>query len=601
MAICLHCLDMRDFHSYLRDTPFLDSLRSNAVFIPLSRALGHHSVDSLNAEKTGGLKAKAGVGQYAATKRALKAFADSLRDEVNEYGVRVNQHLSWSDCESHVSTAVSDGAEDLRAREAPPAVGCGGGRSVRAESADKRGGERNRGAPHVQSPPRVTTLNTPGSTKQPKKIAFFGHFGVDNFGDESTLQAVLCHLRRVVPNAEFNCICTDPSTAAMTYDIAAVPFRAPVGEYTDERLKQLSELRVKGLISPQEYQQKRAEILRTLHSPLARLARRLVGDLHEPWQWVESIRTLWGTDALIVPGTGVLTDAVSLYFWGPYDLFRWSIAARLCRCKILFVSVGAGPLYSRAGRFFVKTALPLADFRSYRDESSLRYLEGIGFRAGNDPVYPDLAFSLPESLIPRGHDGEGRRPVVGLGLMEYAGTISLERPDTSVYSAYLEALVEFTEWLLAHEYDVRLLIGDRVDTHVKQEFKSLLKKRSVMYGEERIIDEPIASVDDLLKQVAATDVVVATRFHNVLLALLLNKPVIAISFHHKCTSLMSQMGLSEYCQDINRLSSVRLIEQFSQLRQSSDGVKRMITEKVRACRDALDEQYAVILSEICSE
>ena len=24
IAICLHCLDMRDFHSHMRDTPFLD-------------------------------------------------------------------------------------------------------------------------------------------------------------------------------------------------------------------------------------------------------------------------------------------------------------------------------------------------------------------------------------------------------------------------------------------------------------------------------------------------------------------------------------------------------------------------------------------------
>jgi len=36
-----------------------------------------------------GLTAKAGVGQYAATKHALKAIADSLRDEVNIFGVRV--------------------------------------------------------------------------------------------------------------------------------------------------------------------------------------------------------------------------------------------------------------------------------------------------------------------------------------------------------------------------------------------------------------------------------------------------------------------------------------------------------------------------------
>lgn len=36
-----------------------------------------------------GLNAGANVGQYAATKHALKAIADSLRDEINSYGVRV--------------------------------------------------------------------------------------------------------------------------------------------------------------------------------------------------------------------------------------------------------------------------------------------------------------------------------------------------------------------------------------------------------------------------------------------------------------------------------------------------------------------------------
>jgi len=36
-----------------------------------------------------GLDAKAGVSQYAATKHALKAIADSLREEVNREGIRV--------------------------------------------------------------------------------------------------------------------------------------------------------------------------------------------------------------------------------------------------------------------------------------------------------------------------------------------------------------------------------------------------------------------------------------------------------------------------------------------------------------------------------
>lgn len=53
IAICLHSLDMRDFYSPLRHTPFLDSLRERAVFCPDSRAQGHNQHDSLNAELTG--------------------------------------------------------------------------------------------------------------------------------------------------------------------------------------------------------------------------------------------------------------------------------------------------------------------------------------------------------------------------------------------------------------------------------------------------------------------------------------------------------------------------------------------------------------------
>jgi len=53
IAICLHSLDMRDFHSHLRTTPFLDEMRKKSVFIPMGRGQGHHRLDSLNAEITG--------------------------------------------------------------------------------------------------------------------------------------------------------------------------------------------------------------------------------------------------------------------------------------------------------------------------------------------------------------------------------------------------------------------------------------------------------------------------------------------------------------------------------------------------------------------
>jgi len=298
------------------------------------------------------------------------------------------------------------------------------------------------------------------------------------------------------------------------------------------------------------------------------------------------------TDMLIIPGTGLLTDAYGLLSWGPYNMFKWSLIAKICRCKLLFVSVGAGPIYGALGRCFVKSVLSLADFRSYRDKSTMQYLKGIGLRTHTDRVYPDLVFSLPEAAIPNEDTKKSRRSVVGLGLMAYAAIAP--RLSNEVYLTYLENLVRVVRWLLAHEYDVRLLSGDLGDMRARREFRDLLRERLSVRDEGRIIDEPVFSVENLLSQIAATDIVVATRFHNVLLALLCNKPVISISFHHKCESLMSAMGLSGYCLDINDLTVDSLIEKFCDVETNVSKLKPLIREKVGEFRKALDEQYKFI-------
>ena len=57
------------------------------------------------------------------------------------------------------------------------------------------------------------------------------------------------------------------------------------------------------------------------------------------------------------------------------------------------------------------------------------------------------------------------------------------------------------------------------------------------------------------------------------MAMLLHKPVIAISFHHKVSSLMAQMALSEYCHDIHQMDADRLIAQFQKLEKQRSGRK----------------------------
>jgi polysaccharide pyruvyl transferase WcaK-like protein len=405
--------------------------------------------------------------------------------------------------------------------------------------------------------------------KRPKKIVFFGHFDSSNFGNESTLQAILHHLKRFQPDAEVTCISTGPEAVTATHHIKAIPIADRFFASWNPR------------------------------DPLSRVLRRICIALPtEAYLWVKGLISLRGTDMLIIPGTGLLTDAYGVMSWGPYSLLRWSLIAKLCRCKLLLVSVGAGPIYGALGRWFVKSILSLADFRSYRDDSTMQYLAGIGFSKENDRVYPDLAFSLPEVVVPHQETERSPRSVIGLGVMDYAGKYSVANPSDTIYLEYLENLATFVKWLLAYEYDIRLLSGDLGDMRAKQEFRDLLKEGLAVYSEEHIIDEPICSVEDLLSQIVATDVVVATRFHNILLALLCGKPVISISFHHKCESLMRAMGLSQYCLNINDLKADQLIKVLRDLKENHSEIKSAIREKAGEFREALNEQYQIIFNEM---
>jgi polysaccharide pyruvyl transferase WcaK-like protein len=406
----------------------------------------------------------------------------------------------------------------------------------------------------------------PGTRRAQPKIILFGHFGGLNTGNEGTLIAILTRLRSLYPAGEFCCICTGPQSVTLRHGIDAVPISTRSVRIWDRR--------------------------RPLHIRLATFPVAVAAEIGE---WLRAFRTLEGSTMLIVPGGGMLTDAYGVQGWGPYNITKWSVAAKLRGCKVFLVSVGAGPIYTRPGRLFVRSALALADYKSLRDRASLLYLESIGFRGSDARVYPDLVFSLlPHDFLSPdvGSEQSGRR-IVGVGLMRYQGRYSAKYPSAETVSEYFNVLSTFVEWLLARDYDVRLLLGD-ADPEVVEDFTSLLRERVEPYSPERVSYRPAETVGQILSALAATDVVVATRFHNVLMAVLLNKPVLAISHHHKCESLMSEMGLSEYSQDIHHMDAPKLIRQFQDLERDRTEVKERIRERVEAHQEALDEQYAAL-------
>jgi polysaccharide pyruvyl transferase WcaK-like protein len=424
-------------------------------------------------------------------------------------------------------------------------------------------------APDVSSKNSESASSKMTADPTRKTVALFGMFGVGNLGNECTLQAIVANLRRFVPDAQVRCICGVPSETAQSYNLPAFAIR-------DMSLPPLD-------------------------SRILRLLRKLVlGIFIELGRWVKVIKNLAGTDMLVMTGTGMLADVGISAFGLHYDILRWSIAAKLCRCKLVFVSVGAGPIRHPLSRFFVKAALKLADYRSYRDIFSKSYVEGMGIAGERDAVYPDLAFSLPAGSVPNSRAGDKRRPVIGIGLITYdtSRTASSEGVET-IYRDYVAKVATFVRWSIEHDYTVRILIGDVVyDSRVRQDLREFLENSGVRYEAGQIIDEPARSVDELLSQLAGTDIVVASRFHNVLLALMLRKPVVAISFHEKVDSLMSAMGMTEFCQDIENVDVEKLIDQVTALEKNEESIKCRLEQQSDLYRSKLEEQYEYIFKEL---
>jgi polysaccharide pyruvyl transferase WcaK-like protein len=400
-------------------------------------------------------------------------------------------------------------------------------------------------------------------------IVFYGHFGVGNLGNDTTLEAALYHTKRLYPTATITCVCRGPRVIAARFGVAALPV-------------DVSEDRTPGESAQPE------------PNKVVRLLTRAVDELDF---WVR--RTLWfrTVDHFIVVGTGALYDGTAPPWNMPYDLFKWCRAAKLGGAKVSFMSVGAGPINHPASRALMLNALRGAAYRSYRDGASFAYLQSIGFDTKADQLYPDVVFSLPipaDCTAPPNLEQPQR---IGLGVIGYYGPSHDTVGGKPIYQAYVGKLKEFVQWLLAQGYSVRLLTGDlENDRQPADELLAFVRSQGLSEWQTRIIAEPIATVDDLSRQIAQTDLVIASRFHNLIGALMLGRPVISVGFHAKNDALMAEMGLQAYCQHIEQLDVARLITQFQTLLTELKPTAQRIQQKNTQYRQLLAEQYACVLS-----
>lgn len=393
-------------------------------------------------------------------------------------------------------------------------------------------------------------------------IALFGLFGCNNLGNEATLAATLHALRQRLPDVHLVLVSDPPPPEA------AIP--APPRHLVHDPLPVAQWV---ARVRPYRFQ--------AWVRPLAVL-------LSEPFRAHIAKSQARGIDQLLIAGTGIADDFYQGPFDVPIDLLRWCQAVRRVGGKVRFLSVGAGPVSHWLSVRWFRQALRAADYRSYREVSSHRFALQVGIDAKDDPVLPDMVFSLPVA------DYLARRPlqwppqVIGLGVMAYRGWNVDDASGEQIYATYLDKLTRLARTLLSKGYHLRLLTGARgSDPATVTDLLATLSADECT----RVTANPIQSYQDVLAEIAATDLVIATRFHNVLKALLLERPVISIEYGHKNTDLMRDMGWLDYCHTVETFDPDAVLAQVDQLAALPEAPVAGIRARVAEYRQQLERQY----------
>jgi polysaccharide pyruvyl transferase WcaK-like protein len=398
------------------------------------------------------------------------------------------------------------------------------------------------------------------------RIGLLGLFGIGNFGNDASLEAMLNFLRRVRPDAELICICGHPGNVERDFAIATVPLRLPPPSSTSFRI-------------------------------FDRILFKLPRALH---MWMCSIRELRQFDALIIPGTGILDDFGERPQGVPLSLFCWCLAARCRGTRAAFVSIGAGPIHNRVSRWLMKSAARMASYRSYRDEVSRSFMVRIGADGPKAQVFPDIAFKLPVSKGSLRPPGEDQVLTIGVGVMGYYGWYGTSSQAQEIYSTYIDKITRFVVWLLDLGHRVRVIMGEDSDWPAVCDLMRRANSERPSLPNGRIVADTASSIHDVMAQIADADIVVATRYHNVVCALMLGKPTISIGYAKKNDALLAEMKLREFCQHIEQLDVDLLVDQFTRLLSDQARHESNIRQANMVFQERLREQDALLVSRLLS-
>jgi polysaccharide pyruvyl transferase WcaK-like protein len=413
------------------------------------------------------------------------------------------------------------------------------------------------------------------------KIGLLDHMGYGNLGDAATQEALIANIKRRLPEAVIIGFSLNPEDTRKRHNVSCYsitwwhpdPQSSDVGSTSDRN----PGFQLKSIVKkiPVFY-------------PAAKHVWHFV---HELTHLGRSFRILRTLDSLIIAGGGQLSELWRGPWSHPYNVLKFCVLAKFANTKLLFLNVGAGPLNHPLSKLFARWSVCLADYVSFRDVESQTLVRELGVKR-KTYVGPDSAYALDVTNYRTRNRVNASGRLVGINPIGFCDPRIWPRPDSSAYSQYLDKLAAFSLWLLAHHYRLRIFSGEvSVDAHAVEDLKARLLNTLPAANIDHIFKARSENVKDLFLEMAQFDFVVTSKFHGVVFSHLLQKPVIALSYHNKIDDLMLTVGHSQYCLDIEHFNTDGLNKAFSALVENAQELKSRFRQNVTSYADALQQQF----------
>ena len=465
----------------------------------------------------------------------------------------------------------------------------------------------------------------PVGTHRPLRVGLYGGFGTGNTGNDATAAVTVDHLRRTQPGLDLRLITYGPDTAAIADRLAIMTISTRPGSAqtsppgSAQTSQQEREPRPPGRAAGVSWSRLP---LGPLRRPVGR-AGRLVRGLASTWTALRSV------DAVVVLGCGIFEaeSTVGGRGWRAMaNLYLVSLAASLGRHRLAYVGIGGTMLPTRAERKLLVAAMRRAERRTFRDAESKAALVQMGGGAPDDLVVADLVFAADVTDVSGRHAMAGRdasptsealptsdatpssqarpvpeaqrvphaqpnlgpmgaarhgtgpsapgtaRPQVALGVMSFAW---LHRHDGALcpQNAYLRALAETAATLVREGRDVVVFAGDVADRAAVDVVADEARAQLGADG-DRVVTLYATTLTDQVPVLAAAEMVIGSRFHNAVTALMVGKAPLVVADRTKIRTLMHTMGLGDHLLEARTLTSPDLLQLVARAR-----IERAATEE----------------------